>query len=129
MPRLSSRRPELLALALWSIFAGVAFSQTSPLPAPPHSAAEDTKETIHGVVVSDPYQWLEDGSSSRTRDWIKAQQAYTDSLLAKRPEVARLREKVRKVVAVEETQRVLFRNGRYFLLKKMPGEEIASLYT
>jgi prolyl oligopeptidase len=106
----------------------VCWSQTPALPAPPPSAAEDTKETIHGVVVSDPYQWLEDSSTPRTRQWIDSQQSYTASLLGQRPEIARLRKDVFELVNIEESQRVLFRAGRYFILKKIPGHEIASLY-
>jgi len=104
------------------------WSQTPALPAPPPSVAEDTKESIHGLVVSDPYQWLENSSNSRTREWIDSQRSYTASLLGTRPELARLRKNVFELANIEEGQRVLFRAGHYFILKKVPGHEIASLY-
>ena len=125
---LSACRNRFLGIASSLFLAAVACAQTTSLPAAPSTTAEDTKETIHGVTVSDPYQWLEDSASPRSREWIRAQQAYTDSLLAKRPDVSRIREDVRKVVDVEETDRVLYRAGRYFIMKKMPGQQIASLY-
>jgi prolyl oligopeptidase len=33
---------------------------------------DDVKETIHGVVVHDPYRWLEDQDSAETRSWVAA---------------------------------------------------------
>jgi prolyl oligopeptidase len=103
-------------------------AQTATLPAPPPTVVEDTTETIQGVAVSDPYQWLEESSSPRVRTWIEAQQKYTASLLSGRPEVASLRKDVLEVTDIEEGQRVLFRAGRYYILKKIPGQAIASLY-
>ena len=102
--------------------------QTSAVPAPPSTPVEKKTDTIHGVSVSDPYQWLEDASSPSVRSWIAAQQKYTASLLDHRPEVDGLRKDVMEVTDIEEAQRVLFRAGRYYILKKLPGREIASLY-
>ena len=112
----------LLTLALPCIAQGTAF------PSPPPTAAEDMKETIHGIQVSDPYQWLEDSSSQKTRAWIKAQQDYTDAMLSHRPEMAALRKDVLALSDIEEAQRVIYRHGRYFILKKVPGQQLASLY-
>lgn len=51
--------------------------------APPHAArAADFADTIHGVVVPDPYRWLEDTASAETREWIQRQRVYSDSVLA-----------------------------------------------
>jgi prolyl oligopeptidase len=122
-------RCKFACVALFSCSATVQmWTQTTPVPAPPTSAVEDRTETIHGVAVSDPYQWLEDSSSQRVRAWIEAQQKYTASLLSQRPEVASLRKDVFELSDIEEAQRVLFRAGRYYILKKIPGHEIASLY-
>jgi prolyl oligopeptidase len=112
-------------LASFCLAAALCWSQA---PAPPPSVADDTKETIHNVAVSDPYQWLEDSSSPRTHSWINAQQKYTASLLGQRQELAGLRKDVFELTNIEEAQRVFFRAGRYYILKKTPGDEIASLY-
>jgi len=114
----------LLVVSFWV----QARPQTSAVPAQPPTAVEEKTETIHGVSVSDPYQWLEDSSNPKVRSWIAAQQKYTASLLDQRPEVAGLRRDVLAVSDIEEAQRVLFRSGRYYILKKIPGHEIASLY-
>jgi prolyl oligopeptidase len=112
---------------LVSLTALASSAQTTSI-APPPTAIEPKQETIHGVVVSDPYQWLEDSSSTRTRAWIEAQQNYTASLLGRRPEIASVRKDVFDLVNLEQAERVLFRNGRYYILKKAAGQEIASLY-
>jgi prolyl oligopeptidase len=114
----------LLALAV----SVPASPQISGLPAPPATPAEEKTETIHGVTVSDPYQWLEDSSSPRVRAWIAAQQQYTASLLDKRPDLAGIRKDVLELTDLEQAQRILYRAGRYYILKKMPGQPIASLF-
>ena len=39
---------------------------------PPFSDSERVTEILHGVSVTDPYRWLEDQDSPRTRNWIEA---------------------------------------------------------
>jgi prolyl oligopeptidase len=48
---------------------------------PPARSGSDTDE-LHGHVIPDPYRWLEDTDSPETRAWIKAQNAFTESVLA-----------------------------------------------
>jgi prolyl oligopeptidase len=55
--------------------AGVA----PPAPAEPGTFAD----TLHGVVVTDPYRWLEDTTDARVIAWAAAQRRYTDSILAR----------------------------------------------
>jgi prolyl oligopeptidase len=102
--------------------------QTTGVPAPPATPTEEKTETIHGVAVSDPYQWLEDSSSPKVRAWIAAQQKYTASLLDQRPDLAGIRKDVLELTDIEEAQRILYRTGRYYILKKAPGNGIASLF-
>lgn len=111
-----------------SALSANSWAQAFLAPAPPPTIAEETKETIHGMVASDPYQWLEESASTRTRAWIGAQQRYTSTLLEQRPDLGTLRKDVLELTDIEETHRVLYRAGRYFILKKVPGREIASLY-
>ncbi len=51
---------------------------------PPHSPVEPVTDVLHGVSVTDPYRWLEDQDSPRTRAWIEEQtryaRAYLDSI-------------------------------------------------
>jgi len=117
-----------LCLLLTGHFVAKASPQSSHIPPPPVTPSVNTVETIHGISVRDPYQWLEDSSSAQTREWIKSQQEYTSSLLSARPQMNALRKDVYALTDIEEAQRVLYRRGRYFILKKVPGHEIAALY-
>jgi prolyl oligopeptidase len=128
IPQTHSLRRWLCTTLFLASLRALAGPQTLEEPAPPPTHAEEKTESIHGVAVSDPYQWLEDSSNPRVRSWIAAQQKYTSSLLDQRPDRAGLRKDVLELTDIEEAQRVLFRAGRYFLLKKTPGNGIASLF-
>ena len=49
---------------------------------PPNTRQDNYREILHGVEIVDPYRWLEDQNSAETREWINAQNEYTQSLLA-----------------------------------------------
>ncbi|MEO6955364.1 MAG: hypothetical protein ABI137_01370, partial [Antricoccus sp.] len=51
----------------------------------PITDRDDTSDILHDVVVPDPYRWLEYPDSERTRRWIAAQNAHTESVLADLP--------------------------------------------
>src|SRR6185437_11039672 len=44
---------------------------------PPPSSIEPVTDYYHGTTVVDPYRWLEEPESERTRGWLKCQAAYT----------------------------------------------------
>ena len=48
-------------------------------PLPPETVKSPVVDTLHGVVIEDPYRWLEDQYSPETRAWIDAQNKYTRS--------------------------------------------------
>ena len=74
---------------------GVVLTACSPPPSPavPAPQVVDAKvtvpslaapgsyaDTLHGVVVPDPYRWLEDTTDAKVVSWVAAQRAYTDSI-------------------------------------------------
>ncbi len=75
-------RPLCLTLACLAIF-----SMSSPSyaqrPEYPPSRTVATVDEIHGVQVSDPYRWLEEGASDEVQRWTDAQNALTDRLLGR----------------------------------------------
>ena len=48
----------------------------------PHTERDGVVERMHGVTVADPYRWLEDPDSQRTRQWVAAQNRLSEPYLA-----------------------------------------------
>lgn len=98
------------------------------LSTPPHSAIEPVTEILHGTPVTDPYRWLEDQNSPRTRAWIREQTRYARAYLDSIPGRGRIRERVRELLDVETYDTILKRGRRYYFRKRVPGEEQPSIY-
>lgn len=90
---------------------------------PPFSACEPVTEILHGVAVTDPYRWLEDQDSARTRDWIDEQTRYARVYLDGLPGRERIRKRIREFLDVTTYDSVEKAGGRYFFRKRLPGEE------
>jgi prolyl oligopeptidase len=90
---------------------------------PPFSPVEPVTEVLHGVPVTDPYRWLEDQESPRTREWIAAQTRYARSYLDSTPGRERIRERIRELLDVETYDSLQKVGGRYFFRKRTVGQE------
>ena len=90
---------------------------------PPVTAIEPVTELLHGVPVTDPYRWLEDQNSPRTRAWIEAQTQYARAYLDNIPGRERIRERVREFLAVETYDSLRKVGNRYFFRKRLPDQE------
>lgn len=96
--------------------------------APPFSPIEPVTEVLHGVPITDPYRWLEDQDSPRTREWIQAQREYARSHLDAIPGRERIRERIRDLLDVETYDSVQKVGQRYFFRKRLPGQEQFGIY-
>jgi prolyl oligopeptidase len=56
--------------------------ETGRLWSYPHTDRDGVVERLHGVTVADPYRWLEDPDSERTRQWVAAQNRLSEPYLA-----------------------------------------------
>jgi prolyl oligopeptidase len=90
---------------------------------PPFSPEEPVTEVLHGVPVTDPYRWLEDQESPRTRGWIAAQTRYARSYLDSIPGRERIRERIRELLDVESYDSLHKVGNRYFFRKRTVGQE------
>lgn len=88
------------------------------LEAPPYTAVEPVTENFHGVEVTDPYRWLEDQNSERTREWIKEQTDYARSYLDAISGRELVRERIAELLAVETIDTPYKIGDRYFFLKR-----------
>jgi prolyl oligopeptidase len=93
------------------------------MEAPPYAPIEPVTEILHGVPVSDPYRWLEDQNSARTRDWLAAQRSYARSHLDVIVMRERIRTRVRELLDVETHDSLQKVGTRYFSQKRLPGQE------
>jgi prolyl oligopeptidase len=95
---------------------------------PPHSAVEPVTEIFHGVSVTDPYRWLEDQQSPRTRSWIEEQTIYARAYLDNIPGRDRIRNRIREFLAVETHDSLQKAGNHYFFRKRLPDQEQACIY-
>src|SRR5579864_4416430 len=95
---------------------------------PPYSPIEAATETLHGVVVTDPYRWLEDQESPRTREWLAAQTRYARAYLDCLPHRESIRQRIRELLDVETCDSLQKVGHRYFFRKRLPGQEQPSIY-
>src|SRR5208282_2551064 len=94
----------------------------------PPTQAEPVTEILHGVAVTDPYRWLEDQNSPRTRAWIEEQTRYARSYLDNIPGRERVRNRVREFLAVETYDSLQKSRARYFFRKRLPDQEQPCIY-
>src|SRR5208283_3714402 len=94
----------------------------------PRSTVETVTETLHGVPVTDPYRWLEDQDSPRTRAWIEAQTCYARGYLDRIAGRERIRERIREFLAVETYDSLQKNGSRYFFRKRLPDQEQPCTY-
>ncbi|WP_169746995.1 prolyl oligopeptidase family serine peptidase [Edaphobacter aggregans] len=86
------------------------------------------EEIIHGVVVFDPYRWLEDRSLPETEEWIVDQQQRCEQYFSECGTLDALRSRVRDYLDVEVVDQPTKVAGRYFCRRRDPGQEQASIY-
>jgi prolyl oligopeptidase len=92
--------------------------------APPPTPVEPVTEIVHGIEITDPYRWLEDQDSPRTRKWLEEQAAYTRAYFSTIPYREQIRARVRELLAVKEVISEPWNIGdRYFFLRRHEGRE------
>src|SRR5712692_7407706 len=90
---------------------------------PPSTPVDPVTEVLHGVSVTDPYRWLEDQNSPRTREWLEEQTAYTRAHLDAIPGREKIRKRVEELLAVEVVSEPWKVGNRYFYSKRSSYQE------
>jgi len=97
---------------------------SSVVSPPPATSIEPVIDVLHGVEVTDPYRWLEDQNSPRTKKWIEEQTEYAREYLDAIPGRDRIRKRVEELLTNKETISDPWNVGdRYFYLKRQEGKE------
>src|ERR1700722_3768849 len=95
---------------------------------PPGACGDPTSPVLPGVQVPDPFRWLEDQNSSRTRSWIEQQTRYARSYLDEIPGREHIRERIREFLAVETYDSIQRVGDRYFFRKRNAEQEQPCIY-
>ena len=96
--------------------------------APPFSPMEAVTDFLHGVRVTDPYRWLEDQDSPRTRLWLENQTRYARAYLDGIQGRERIRARIHEFLAVESCDSLQKAGNRYFFRKRFPDQEQSCIY-
>jgi prolyl oligopeptidase len=89
----------------------------------PFTPIETVTEILHGVSITDPYRWLEDQESPRTRRWIEEQTQYMREYFDQLPGRQAIRERIREFLAVETYDSIQKAGNRYFFRKRLADQE------
>lgn len=95
---------------------------------PPLARIDVVKDTYHGVVVEDPYRWLESNSDESTA-WSDAHDAYARKVVEALPDYAIFKDELTKLLNAPVTtyDHLKTANGKLFAERRLPGEDFASL--
>jgi prolyl oligopeptidase len=126
-------RTLLLLLVAFAVTASplstIALAQVAGIKrTPPKTRAEETKDTIFGTAVADPYRWLEDQNSPETRAWIDEQNRYTDSMLGALPGRDRISSRLAELLKIDTIGIPFERGGRYFFSRRRADQNQPVIY-
>ena len=123
----------LLLLFLFAVFADAsasdAASAASPaVTGPPVAEQKPVVDDLYGHKLTDPYRWLENGSSPETRKWVDEENTYTRSLLDPLPEREQIRERLTQLLSIGTLGAPQLGGQSYFYTKREGTENQPVLY-
>lgn len=86
------------------------------------------EETLHGVVVRDPYRWLEDSDTAEARQWIESQASYTRDYLDQLPMREEIRGRMAEILASGSISTPQEAGGRYFYSRRSGDQNQPIVY-
>ncbi|XXT39161.1 prolyl oligopeptidase family serine peptidase [Sorangium sp. So ce513] len=86
------------------------------------------KYTLHGVEITDPYRWLEDGDSPEVKEWMKSQDAFTRAELSRLPERDAIAARLKQLFYIDAVSAPRHRKGRYFFTRRHATKEKSIVY-
>lgn len=121
----------LLAATALPAYPVMAADGAAKLPPPPPTKKQPVVDVYHGVKVTDDYRWLEDGQSAAVKQWVAAQNAYTQAYLGTLPQRAAIVQYLQKTrQQMQPAYRTLeSAAGRLFALKYDPQQSAPLLVT
>ena len=97
---------------------------------PPSTPKRPVVDTLHGVLITDNYRWLEDKTDPEVINWTKAQAESSIAFMkATQKEHAGLREEITAYVDMDYEGPLMKEGKRVFQNVKKKGDKQTSLYT
>jgi prolyl oligopeptidase len=88
----------------------------------------DVVENRYGITTHDPYRWMEGNDNAETKDFLRAQSAYTSAWLARIPAREKLLQRVRELgLTASGSYGVYLAGGRMFYSSIGAGEQLPKL--
>ncbi len=94
----------------------------------PFTRRDETVENYHGVMVADPYRWLEDAASEETRTWSEAQNDLARSYLSAIPQRAHIQARYTELMNYPKYTVPRKKGERYYFTKNSGLQNQAVLY-
>ena len=126
---LSAALPLLFLIASGTLFAQTCVADKTSSSAYPVSKKIEQIDDYHGVKVTDPYRWLENGNGEDTKAWIREQNQLTQSFLAQIPVRAAIKRRLTRLWSYERYSVPFKEGGRYFYSRNDGLQNQAVLYT
>ena len=102
--------------------------QNQPLSYP-NSRQVEQVDDYHGVLVSDPYRWLEDLESEETKAWVEAENNVTFEYLNQIPVRENIKQRLTQLWDYEKYSIPFKEGNRYFYFKNDGLQNQSVLYT
>ena len=97
---------------------------------PPSTAKKPVAHDVHGLMLTDNYEWLENKDDEEVKAWTKAQhQATEDYVNNTFAEIEGLREEYAALIDRDYTSPLSLRADRVFYTEKKKGDAQSRLYT
>ncbi|WP_232539073.1 prolyl oligopeptidase family serine peptidase [Chitinophaga tropicalis] len=86
----------------------------------PQTRKTDVTDNYHGTVIADPYRWLENDNSAETKEWVKEENAVTQSYLSKIPYRDGIKKRLEELWNYPKPG-APFKKGNYYFFFKNDG--------
>ncbi|MBM75343.1 MAG: hypothetical protein CMK59_08070, partial [Proteobacteria bacterium] len=100
-------------------------------PLPELTKREDIVEDIHGIQISDPYRWLEDGNSQEVKAWVDVQNLRFEEYIENVPQRKHLYDRLEELWRYDDEdvpRACLLDSTRAIVWKKKANEEKWSVF-
>ena len=101
----------------WALCWIILFAAPAAALEYPAAHSVEQVDVYHGQRVADPYRWLEDVDAPETRRWVEAQNAFTESQLARMPERAQFHKRLTELWSFSRQSAPTKVAGRYLFTR------------